>query len=86
AALVQISEGVEQISAVVQTNSATAEESAAASEELSGQANMLNNVLSKLKLKNIEQGKASDFIAAAPSKKSKSPSQYDFSFSSEDKY
>lgn len=47
----QINIGVEQISAVVQTNSATSEESAAASEELSGQATMMNGLVSKFKLK-----------------------------------
>lgn len=41
----QINQGVEQISAVVQTNSATAQESAAASEELSGQAEMLKELV-----------------------------------------
>jgi len=46
----QMTIGVEQISAVVQTTSATAEESAAASEELSGQANMLKDMLSKFNL------------------------------------
>lgn len=47
----QIMESVEQISSVVQTNSATAEESAAASEELSGQAQMLQALVSRVKLK-----------------------------------
>lgn len=42
----QITVGVDQISSVVQTNSATAEESAAASEELSGQAQMLKDLVS----------------------------------------
>ena len=51
-AIEQINQGVEQISAVVQTNAATAEESAAASEELSGQANMLKELISKFKLRN----------------------------------
>lgn len=46
----QVSLGIEQISAVVQTNSATAEECAAASEELSGQANMLRNLVAQFKL------------------------------------
>ena len=46
----QITQGTEQIASVVQTNSATAEESAAASEELSGQAEMLKNLVSKFKL------------------------------------
>ncbi|MGN0600407.1 MAG: methyl-accepting chemotaxis protein [Oscillospiraceae bacterium] len=43
----QISVNIEQISNVVQTNSATAEESAASSEELSGQATILNDLMSK---------------------------------------
>ncbi|MDD4571711.1 MAG: methyl-accepting chemotaxis protein [Clostridia bacterium] len=51
ASIEQITQGVEQISAVVQTNSATAEESAAASEELSGQANLLNEEISKVTLR-----------------------------------
>ncbi len=48
----QVTVGIEQISAVVQTNSATAEESAAASEELSGQAQVLRNLVDGIKLKN----------------------------------
>lgn len=48
----QVNIGVEQISGVVQTNSATAEESAAASEELSGQAQMLKELIRKFDLKN----------------------------------
>lgn len=47
----QVTIGVDQISSVVQTNSATAEESAAASEELSGQSQMLKNLISQFKLK-----------------------------------
>lgn len=50
-AVMQVTTGVEQISSVVQTNSATAEESAAASEELSGQAQLLKQLVSKFKLK-----------------------------------
>ncbi len=46
----QIVTGIDQISAVVQTNSATSEESAAASEELSGQANMLKELLAQFRL------------------------------------
>ncbi len=46
----QITSGVEQISSVIQTNSATAEECAAASEELSGQADLLNQEVGKVKL------------------------------------
>ncbi len=50
--LAGITSGIEQISSVVQVNSATSQESAAASEELSGQANMLKQLLVKFKLKN----------------------------------
>ena len=47
----QVTVGVEQISNVVQTNSATAEQSAAASEELSGQAQMLDSLVSQFNLR-----------------------------------
>jgi Methyl-accepting chemotaxis protein (MCP) signaling domain. len=50
--IAQITQGVEQVSIVVQTNSATAEESAAAGEELSGQAEMLKQMVGTFKLKN----------------------------------
>lgn len=55
-AIAQIDQGITQVSTVVQTNSATAEESAASSEELSGQADMLMQMVSRFKLKN--SGKA----------------------------
>ena len=48
--ITQITVGVEQISGVVQTNSATAEESAAASEELSGQAQLLKELIGYFKV------------------------------------
>ncbi|MBR3570787.1 MAG: methyl-accepting chemotaxis protein [Oscillibacter sp.] len=47
----QVSTGIDQISSVVQTNSATAEESAAASQELSGQANVLKNLVGRFTLR-----------------------------------
>ena len=47
----QLTQGIEQISSVVQSNSATAQESAAASEELSGQANILNDLVERFTLK-----------------------------------
>lgn len=50
-AITQVTMGVDQISSVVQTNSATAEQSAAASEELSGQAQLLKNLVSRFNLK-----------------------------------
>ncbi|MDR1736652.1 MAG: hypothetical protein LBR85_07290, partial [Oscillospiraceae bacterium] len=43
----------------VQQNSATAEESAAASEEMSGQANMLEELISQFKLKSTAQRRVS---------------------------
>ncbi len=54
-AVMQIQQGVEQISIVVQTNSATAEESAAASEELSGQAQILREQVNRFKLYTQEE-------------------------------
>lgn len=51
----QINQGIMQVSQVVQTNSATSEESAAASEELSSQAALLNEMVSKFKLKKINK-------------------------------
>ena len=53
--IVQLSSGLDQISSVVQSNTATAEQSAAASEELSGQANVLQDLVSKFQLKNEEK-------------------------------
>ncbi len=49
-AVAQVTTGIDQISSVVQTNSATAEESAAASEELSGQANLLKEMIGRFTL------------------------------------
>ncbi|MGI6751872.1 MAG: methyl-accepting chemotaxis protein [Anaerovoracaceae bacterium] len=49
-AIIEINQGVEQISTVVQTNAATAEESAAASEELSGQSNFLREAIGRFRL------------------------------------
>ena len=51
----QVSNGIDQISSVVQTNSATAEESAAASEELSGQANLLKELVGRFTLPKSNQ-------------------------------
>lgn len=51
AGLEQINVGVMQVSQVVQSNSATSEEGAAASEELTGQAQMLKEMVGKYKLK-----------------------------------
>ena len=48
--ILQVTQGIDQISSVVQTNSATAEEDAAASEELSGQASKLKKLIEKFKM------------------------------------
>ncbi len=46
----QIRSGIEQISSVVQENAATAEASAANSEEMSGQVQMLHDLVNKFKI------------------------------------
>lgn len=48
--IAQVSQGIDQISSVVQTNSATAEQSAASSEELSGQSQVMKQLLEQFKL------------------------------------
>lgn len=50
ASIAQVNEGIGQISAVVETNSATSEESASASQELSGQAELLRDLIRYFKL------------------------------------
>lgn len=59
-----ISGGMEQISVVVQTNSATAEESAAASEEMSGQAQVLQDLVSQF---NFDRDTRHDDLPMLPS-------------------
>lgn len=51
----QITIGIGQVSQVVQTNSATAEQSAAASEELTGQAEMLKQMINSFHLKSTDK-------------------------------
>jgi methyl-accepting chemotaxis protein len=50
--IAQINTGLTQVSQVVQNNAATAEESAASSEELSGQAELLKEIVGKFSLRN----------------------------------
>ena len=54
-AVMQITEGLTQISAVVQNNAATAEESSASSEELSSQATVLHQEIRKFRLEDSYQ-------------------------------
>ena len=49
--ITSLNQGLQQISSVVQANSATAEQSAAASEELTGQANKMNELVERFRLK-----------------------------------
>ena len=77
-AIQEINVGIDQISSVVQTNSATAEESAAASEELSGQANMVKELVGKFRLRNVDPVAAAGFSQ---------PSRSNYSFDADgDKY
>nr|WP_319487212.1 methyl-accepting chemotaxis protein [uncultured Caproiciproducens sp.] len=69
AAIAQVDQGLEQVSCVVQTNSATAEESAASSEELSGQADMLTQMVGKFTLKDAQTG-GYQKVTAKPAKAS----------------
>ncbi len=65
--IAQVVEGIDQISSVVQTNSATSEESAAASEELSSQAALMKELMSRFKLRGVDNGYSAGVAAyAAP--------------------
>ncbi|WP_373482440.1 methyl-accepting chemotaxis protein [Acetobacterium sp.] len=70
--IAQITMGLDQVSQVVQTNSATAEESAAASQELSGQAEMLKEMVGAFKIKNTTS-KANPISLPDPSNKRVDP-------------
>ena len=50
----EIAYGIEQISSVVDSNADNAQRSAAASEELSGQAEMLKNLVATFKIRGAE--------------------------------
>ncbi len=59
--ILQINNGIDQVAQVVQQNSATAQQSAAASEELSGQSDMLKNLIAQFRLRQqLEQYKAAN--------------------------
>lgn len=68
----QINQGIMQVSTVVQTNSATSEESAAASEELASQAVLLEEQVTKFKLK---KGMQSGYTERREEPKKKAPSE-----------
>ena len=48
--IVQVENGIREISRVVQTNSVAAEDSASVSKELSGQARTLNSLISRFRI------------------------------------
>lgn len=75
-AILQVNAGVGQISSVVQNNSATAEQSAAASEELSGQAQLLKELVNKFRLK-LEKTENSEESAQLTETDSKDVAKYD---------
>ncbi|MDR0325827.1 MAG: methyl-accepting chemotaxis protein [Oscillospiraceae bacterium] len=51
AAISHLNAGIDQVASVIQQNSATAEESSASSAEMSGQANLLEDLIAQFKLK-----------------------------------
>ena len=79
----QIREGISQISAVVQSNSATSEESAAASEQLSSQAQIMDQLMAKFRLRDYG---ASEPMAAPVHTSTAGGSSDSFGPSSYDKY
>ena len=82
----QITLGIDQISSVVQTNSATAEESAAASEELSGQAQILNELVRKFRLEGDAAGTVSGIGARTSSYEPDYGMDMSISYGGNDKY
>lgn len=82
--IMQVTMGVDQISSVVQTNSATAEESAAASEELSGQAQILKDLVGRFELRETSAG-ASAFLPTKTRTETPQASRYEHNYSA-DKY
>lgn len=83
----QVTTGVDQISSVVQTNSATAEQSAAASEELSGQAQIMKELMERFQLlEENENGSGQGDRAVAAPKASGTSTQPRTSSSVFDKY
>ncbi|MCI8360334.1 MAG: methyl-accepting chemotaxis protein [Clostridiales bacterium] len=60
----QVMEGIDQISSVVQTNSATSEQSAAASEELSSQAALMKDLMTRFKLRGVDNHENSMEVSA----------------------
>jgi len=75
----QVNVGIDQVAQVVQQNSATAEESAAASEEMNGQSLVLEELISRFKLK----GERGGGMRSLPSKGASNPAPFDGGSSSD---
>lgn len=73
-AAAQVNQAVDQVAQVVQQNSATSEESAAASEEMSSQAHLLQELISRFKLKD-QVALPAHTAARLPSATGHAPSQ-----------
>ncbi len=86
-AVAQVTQGIDQISSVVQTNSATAEQSAAASEELSGQANLLKELVSHFTLRHEgPSGMGGSSRSSSSRKSSRMDDDYSGGYAGGDKY
>lgn len=68
-AVEQVNRGIEKVSQVTQSSTATAEQSAAASEQLSGQAQMLKEMVGRFSLREIAEGKPEKAFVAADRQK-----------------
>ncbi|HWQ78339.1 MAG TPA: methyl-accepting chemotaxis protein [Anaerovoracaceae bacterium] len=85
--IAQITKGLDQVSQVIQNNSATAEESAAASQELSGQAELLKEMVGRFQLK--KDGNAPELpekIGKKPGRDADWPLKIEFNEMESDKY
>lgn len=72
--VVEINQGMDQISTVVQSNAATSEQSAAAAEEMAAQSVVMNEIVAHFKLK---RGSRSDVTAASSLRSGKSTKSND---------
>lgn len=73
--IMEINQGIEQISSVVQANSATAEQSAAASQEMSAQSVVLNDIVSRFKLRQSNHRKTGLASTASSARHIQKPRQ-----------
>jgi len=80
--IAQINTGIDQVAQVIQQNSATAEEEAAASEEMSGQSDILQQLIAQFRLKDSgEMYQSLPSMENTPTKRIAPPKNDDFSLS-----